>query len=392
MKTDPHNITRDRFTIDTRWRTRCFLMCVGFGVAAFGIFQTAHAQFGHSDIDFGVQGNKIVTNKRVYDSYFPTFGIARHFTSNPGFAAESDGLGTLGSEHDVFYDVLDNLHYWNADGFGIAQEDVQIRIENNPPGSDSTLVHAGSGVQLGSADPVRNRIGSSTEGGEVHSHLNFFLEDDSPPTGAYGIQIAITTDSELHSDSDPIFLVFNYGLDESTFHHGLEQFEALLETSIIIGDFNLNGALDVADIDLITNAIIDSTTDLQFDLNGDDRVDQADRTHWIETTRSTYLGDANLDGEFSSSDFVIVFQAGEYEDDIADNSTWAEGDWNGDGEFNTSDFVAAFQSGGYEKGPRTAVAVPEPAGSMLLYAAISIAPFLRRKNKLKRIDARSILK
>jgi hypothetical protein len=221
--------------------------------------------------------------------------------------------------------------------------------------------------------------------------LNFLLENDFPPTGAYGIKIAITTDSERHSDSNPIFLVFNYGLDESTFQLGLERFEGLLEMPILPSDFDQSGALDVADIDLITNAIADSTTDLQFDLNDDDRVDQADRTHWIETTRATYLGDANLDGEFSSSDFVTVFQAGEYEDDIARNSTWAEGDWNGDGEFKTSDFVAAFQSGGYEKGPRTAVAIPEPAGSILLvYAALPISSFLRRKNKLKRSDARSI--
>ncbi|MCA9215171.1 MAG: hypothetical protein KDB27_19015, partial [Planctomycetales bacterium] len=44
------------------------------------------------------------------------------------------------------------------------------------------------------------------------------------------------------------------------------------------------------------------------------------------------------------------FQAGEYEDGIPGNSSWAEGDWNCDGDFSTSDFVVAFIDGGYVTG------------------------------------------
>ena len=58
-------------------------------------------------------------------------------------------------------------------------------------------------------------------------------------------------------------------------------------------------------------------------------------------------GDANLDGVFDTSDLVLALKAGEYEDAIADNSTWSEGDWNGDGDFNTADLVAAFAAGNY---------------------------------------------
>ncbi|MCA9198416.1 MAG: CotH kinase family protein, partial [Planctomycetales bacterium] len=58
-------------------------------------------------------------------------------------------------------------------------------------------------------------------------------------------------------------------------------------------------------------------------------------------------GDSNGDGIFNSSDLVIVFTAGEYEDAIAGNSVFEEGDWNGDGDFNTSDLVFAFQAGTY---------------------------------------------
>ena len=61
-------------------------------------------------------------------------------------------------------------------------------------------------------------------------------------------------------------------------------------------------------------------------------------------------GDANGDGVFDSSDLVLVFRAGEYEDDIADNSTFEEGDWDGDGDFTTGDLVLAFRLGMYVAG------------------------------------------
>ncbi|MCA9212919.1 MAG: lamin tail domain-containing protein, partial [Planctomycetales bacterium] len=73
-------------------------------------------------------------------------------------------------------------------------------------------------------------------------------------------------------------------------------------------------------------------------------------------------GDSNGDGVFNSSDFVLAFQAGEYEDDIAGNSTFEEGDWDGDGDFTTSDFVYAFTFGNYvaeAKPVTTAAAVDE---------------------------------
>ena len=59
------------------------------------------------------------------------------------------------------------------------------------------------------------------------------------------------------------------------------------------------------------------------------------------------VGDANLDGVFDSSDLVQMFQAGEYENDVAGDSVWADGDFNGDGEFDSSDLVLAFQAGTY---------------------------------------------
>jgi hypothetical protein len=151
----------------------------------------------------------------------------------------------------------------------------------------------------------------------------------------------------------------------------------------ILGDFDLNGNLNVADIDLLTAEALAGTNGATFDLNNDGFVDGSDRDVWVNDLRNTYLGDSNLDGEFNSSNFVAVFKAGQYEDAIANNSTWATGDWNGDGEFDTSDFVDAFTGGGYEAGPRTAVAaVPKPSGlAAAILGLMSLSLMTRRRSR-----------
>jgi hypothetical protein len=145
-----------------------------------------------------------------------------------------------------------------------------------------------------------------------------------------------------------------------------------------VGDFNGNGVLDAADIDELSAVIRNGGGDTTFDLTSDGIVSNADRLNWIKTQRKTWVGDANLDGEFSSADFVFVFTAGKYETGVA--AGWSEGDWNGDGLFSSSDFVAAFTDGGYEAGPVASVsAVPEPATVSLLFFGLASLAHFRRK-------------
>ena len=152
----------------------------------------------------------------------------------------------------------------------------------------------------------------------------------------------------------------------------------------------LVGGLDVEDIDLLTSAVLSNETDTRFDLNSDAQINQDDRQTWVEGLRFTYFGDSNLDGEFSSADFVAVFQRGEYEDLVPMNSNWADGDWNGDGDFSSSDFVLAFQSGGYELGPRSIANVPEPSGTNpILIALLSYLVCAQFRTKLTTSRAQS---
>jgi uncharacterized protein YjbI with pentapeptide repeats len=164
--------------------------------------------------------------------------------------------------------------------------------------------------------------------------------------------------------------IFPDGFDPSAF--------ALTQVISPPGDLDGLDGLTSADVDLLgkrlRNQLFMSWQFDMFDFNGDAVIDDNDLDTWVYDLKGTWYGDANLDGQFDSSDLIDVLAAGQYEDADTLNSTWASGDWNADGEFDSSDLLLAFQDGGYEQGPRVpAPAVPEPAsGIMAVLAALSL--------------------
>lgn len=171
------------------------------------------------------------------------------------------------------------------------------------------------------------------------------------------------TYTAIDEDTNPqeAIRVFNEGPFTASSNIGTFTFLRILD-----GDFTRDGMRTVEDLDELSAALRRGESNLRFDLNGDEQVTIDDRGYWIESLANTYPGDADLDGEFTSTDLITVFQAGEYEDALAGNSTWSDGDFDGDGDFLSSDLVLAFASGAYEQGPRSAtMAVPEPSAVVL---------------------------
>ncbi len=119
------------------------------------------------------------------------------------------------------------------------------------------------------------------------------------------------------------------------------------------GDFNSDTRVNALDIDLLCSAL--GGRDLRFDMNEDERVTPRDLETFLSTLLNTTYGDANLDGRFNSADLVLFFQAGQYEDRVRRNSTWATGDMDCDREFTSSDLVLMFQAGGYSPSARLPV-------------------------------------
>lgn len=171
-----------------------------------------------------------------------------------------------------------------------------------------------------------------------------------------------------------------------TFYADLSYYADQLTSRFVLGDFDGDLLLTAADIDALTLAVRSEEPSLSFDLDGDGKVNQADRTYWVNELRRTYFGDANLDGQFSSTDLIVVFRAGEYEDDVPLNSTWAEGDFNGDLEFTSSDMIVGMLTGAYEAGPRpttgsVSTMIPEPSSLSLAVIGLLAWTFVRHRSR-----------
>jgi hypothetical protein len=149
----------------------------------------------------------------------------------------------------------------------------------------------------------------------------------------------------------------------------------------IRGDTDMDGSIDVKDIDTLSGMIRIGDYDRLMDLDRDGSLTTLDRHILVNDLMQTTYGDANLDGQFNSSDLIDVLASGTYETDV--DSTWATGDWDGDGRTTSGDLVTALATGNYEAGQLAAVAaVPEPTNVLLLIvglAAVSLSSSWRRR-------------
>lgn len=98
-------------------------------------------------------------------------------------------------------------------------------------------------------------------------------------------------------------------------------------------DFNGDGLVNAADIDLLNQQIHAMSGESRFDLNSDRQVDPQDLDDLLATLGTT-SGDTNLDGTVSDEDFTTLARnfgtAG---------FGWSSGDFDGDGQVSFNDFV-----------------------------------------------------
>ena len=291
----------------------------------------------------------------------PLFGAGELVNTGGLISSSTPGIGVtnaangLAADTELFFEVTTGLMYWDGNVVTPTVAELSVFAPNFQTiyRVDSSSVHQ-SGMQWG------------TYTGERFWEEDglYTLKPASAGTGVYGFGIRITSPTYLGTEEFLLPFVYgNFAPDAQTLG-----FNALRNAiaSPLAGDFDGNGKLEAEDIDLLVQELASDTPNPSFDLNQDEAVDLEDHRFWVESIKRTYFGDANLDGEFTSSDLIQVFQAAEYEDLIPKNSTWTTGDWTGDLEFNSTDIIAAFQGGGYEIGPQSIVpTVPEPNLSRL---------------------------
>ena len=140
----------------------------------------------------------------------------------------------------------------------------------------------------------------------------------------------------------------------------------------IRGDYNGDSELTSADIDLLSAAVRNGTSDSAFDLTNDGLLTNADREEWISIA-GVLLGDADFSGTVAVSDFLALSRS------FGNAGGWAEGDFDGSGNIAVPDFLTLSRNFGQSTSAAAAVtAVPEPSGLMLL-ASLAVALPLRRR-------------
>lgn len=222
--------------------------------------------------------------------------------------------------------------------------------------------------------------------GQPESANGLLSAENTETDGAWtGMFVATTNTLQLKYGSESLFgaidetMIFNRALSGEEIRQLMGGW-ASIAPQALPGDVNADGKVDVADIDALSAAIRAASTQAVYDLNKDGSVSELDHGYFVVNIMKTWIGDVDFNGSFDSGDFVSVFVIGEYEDEVAGNSGWAEGDWNGDGDFDSADFVEAFQDGGFEAGPRPATAaVPEPTSALLTVVPVMLLGIARRR-------------
>jgi hypothetical protein len=114
---------------------------------------------------------------------------------------------------------------------------------------------------------------------------------------------------------------------------------------VLAGDFNNDYVVNATDIDLLSAAIKDASTDYDtYDLTNDDKINSADMDMLVKNILKTYYGDADLNGSVGVSDLSVL--AAYY--NTASGASWANGDFDGNGAVGVSDLsilAANYNSG-----------------------------------------------
>ena len=342
----------------------------GWGVDLSGELAVVGA---YADSEFGDNSGAAyifdATNGEMLHKLSASDADANQFFASPGNIAIDQDTIVIGALES------NNRDRGKAHIFDAEAGEEQIMLETPPDDMDNNFAGAvamsGNSVILtASNDTVDGKLkaGSAYLYDLDSGELQKFYYPDGNASDHFGADVAIDGDLAIIG-SWPVNRVCTPFCEDTPTDAGAAYIFRI--GTFEPGDVNQDGTVDVMDIDELAHGIRVETSDTVFDLNGDGLVTLSDHQLLIKEILNTWIGDSNLDGEFNSIDFVKIFQAGEYDDNIIGNSTWSTGDWNADGDFDSGDFVVAFQGGGFEAGPRKAVAsVPEPSSVLLITIAI----------------------
>lgn len=227
-----------------------FAFAINIGLLMGLTVSTATAQVPHSDVEFGYdsltnptafiieQDNVTSDNIQYFESAFEEldpFSAGNFSADEPGFTTAADEGLLIGANHRVFLNFLNAstnsafgvgyVNYFNP-ATNMLEASGSLAVLDNST-STADLILNGAFLQSG-VNP--QFLGLSDAGGDLHDHLVIdLLNDGTAPLGAYGVlaqlQSDFNGDGTFELSSDPFWMIFNHGMDESDFDNiALPQF------------------------------------------------------------------------------------------------------------------------------------------------------------------------
>ena len=209
-----------------------FLLGLACGLVLLtGSLQAQHA----GDLEFEYVGGQIsIVNgeqgfedgTKIFEAEMGFGGLFDGFTDEPGFISEGPDHG-IGPNDIINYNVLQSrfgffLNYWNPTT-GLVEttsSTLDVTLDGIATQTISSLI--GGGGVLGQADGI----------GDFHSHLDFQLSNGSA-VGAYALLVELSTNRSGVSKSDPFYIVFGYGIDETQHGDAVAKFAGVPEPGAI---------------------------------------------------------------------------------------------------------------------------------------------------------------
>jgi hypothetical protein len=237
-----------------------------------------------------------VFNYEFSDTYDP------YNISDPGIN-QAAGVGTLPAGGKIRYNILSSLLYWEGQGyvnFTTPPDQTYLTMTVN---SVVRTLTGTSGAQTGY---LIQTIIDEGNGSFLHKHMTTSLYAapntsnvpgypgyEAPPDGiyVYSIELTLTYNSVTYT-SDPIWIVWNCGMDDAVVADAVYYFDPLP------GDANRDGEVNVSDLSLLA-------------------------TNYGTTGNATWaMGDFNDDGAVNVSDLSLL--AANYGTGSTSTLSWAD--------------------------------------------------------------------
>lgn len=241
---------------------------------------------GFADWETDPQNPFVVIGTEVWGALYQEDVFDPFFTDDPGISALS-GSG-LPASSLLGFNILEDLLYWNGEGeisFGPVPNDEQLRIRL---GGQNRFAGTNTGFVDGFFFSV---VGS---GGQMHVHLSFFLhgaDGNAVPAsidgieatpGIYLLTLELKNDDADVASSDPIYIVFNNGVEECLHCTALTWVGARLAEDRPVSDLDFDEDADLDDFAIWSSCFTGPATTWTdeccqaADLNRDGTVDLID--------------------------------------------------------------------------------------------------------------------